>query len=54
MVEIAGELVDRVFASDVVLGPLGLALCVVGVILTVIMGLVVAGLLRIVDLKKEL
>jgi putative spermidine/putrescine transport system permease protein len=27
---------------------------VVGVILTVIMGLVIAGLLRIVDLKKEL
>jgi putative spermidine/putrescine transport system permease protein len=27
---------------------------VVGVILTVIMGLVIAGLLRIVDLKREL
>jgi putative spermidine/putrescine transport system permease protein len=27
---------------------------VVGVILTVIMGLVIAGLLRVVDLKKEL
>jgi hypothetical protein len=27
---------------------------VVGVILTVVMGIVIAGLLRVVDLKKEL